>query len=549
MPWLAEPRRALRAVFANPALRRLQLAEAAAQTGSWAYAVALSVYAYREGGAAAVGVLGVVTMVPAAILAPFVAALADRHPRGRVMTAAMLARSVLIATLAAVAAAGGPIAVVFALAAVGSLAARAYEPARAAALPSLVSGPDELTAANAAFSTTLAVAALVGPALAGLGLAVASLEVVLSVVAALALLAALALAGLGGGRAPAAEEEDAEPLGLLAGFRAVGGDSRLRVVVGVYATQTLIAGALSVLVVVVALELVGLGEGGVGLLNAALGVGGIAGAIASLGLVGRRRLSAPFIAGLVAWGAAIAAIGAWPEAAVAVAALTVVGIADSVLDVVIFTLLQRIAADELLGRVFGVLEALAVAATGVGALLAPALVDALGIEVALMAAGGLGVLVAAASWPSVAGADAEAPAPQRELELLRAIPLFAPLSPVTLEGLAEALRRGEAQPGEVVVAQDDRGRRFYVIASGKADVTVDGRHAAVLGPGDHFGEIALLRDVARTATVRAIVPTELYTLDRDEFLAAVTGHGASAAAAETVVAARLARARPALLRA
>ena len=228
-----------------------------------------------------------------------------------------------------------------------------------------------------------------------------------------------------------------------------------------------------------------------------------------------------------------------PSTAIAFAAFALIGVSNIVEDVAGFTLLQRTIPPEVLARVFGVVNSLFFATVAAGAILAPGLVHLIGVRWSLVAVGGvLPVLSIATRIPLVRLDDAAAD-PRPELELLRRIPIFSPLSPPVLEGLAARLNLVRVSAGEEIVRQGDPGDRFYVIASGEVEVSVDGRPQATQGPGEHFGEIALLRDVPRTATVTARTDAELYALERDDFLAAVTGHSASAEAAEAVVGARL----------
>jgi len=147
------------------------------------------------------------------------------------------------------------------------------------------------------------------------------------------------------------------------------------------------------------------------------------------------------------------------------------------------------------------------------------------------------------------GLDRPDPAIAERTALLRAHPIFRPLAEGTLEQLARALERIDAVAGAEVIRQGDDGDRVYLVVSGDLAVDVDGRPAEHLGPGDVFGEIALLRNVPRTATVRAAAAAEILTLGRDDFLAAVTGHATSAAEADMVVATRLAALRPGVVKA
>jgi MFS family permease len=544
---LRESLRALADVFANPGLRRLELAWVGSVTGEWAYAVALAVFAYDAGGATAVGIVALLRFLPSAAVAPFAAVLADRYPRQRVMLSADVIRACALAGAGVLALADGPAPAVYALAALVAVVSTAFQPAQAALIPTLARDPRELTAANVASSTVESVGSFLGPAFGGLLLAVTSPGVVFAVTAGAFVWSAFNVARIRA-RAPTREDRGEEALHreALAGFRAIFGVPSLRLVVGLYSAQTLVAGALNVLVVVAALELLDLGRSGPGLLNSAIGIGGLVGAGVALGLVGVRGLGTAFAFGLVLWGLPLVLFGAWPAEAAALLFLGLLGVGNTLVDVSGLTLLQRTAPPEVLGRVFGVLESLVVGTLGLGAIIAPALVSLFGVRWALAATGLVLPALALVSWARLHAIDTRAVVPERELDLLRGLPLFAPLPPATLEHLAVSLVRVRAAPGMEVTRQGDVGDRFYVVDEGELDVAIDGEEVTTLGPGDHFGEIALLRDVPRTATVTARTDASLLALERDEFVSAVTGHPASRDAADAVVAARLGRLRPGL---
>ena len=235
------------------------------------------------------------------------------------------------------------------------------------------------------------------------------------------------------------------------------------------------------------------------------------------------------------------------ETAAAIVFLGLLGVGNTLVDVSGLTLLQRTAPEEVLGRVFGVLESLVVGTLGLGAILAPLLVSLFGVRWALVATGLLLPALALVSWARLRKIDERTVVPERELELLLSLPLFAPLPPATLEHLARSLVRVPAGgPGTEITRQGEVGDRFYLVDKGDMDVLIDGEVISSLGPGDHFGEIALLRDVPRTATVTARTDASLLALERDEFVSAVSGHPASREAADAVVAARLGRLRPGL---
>jgi len=535
-----EPFRAFRAVFANPDLRRVQLAWAGSETGKWLYILALSIYAYDAGGATALGLVALIRTVPAAIGAPFMALLGDRYPRERVMLGASLVRMAAVAGAAVAAGPGGDPAVVYILAGVVTLSSTAFRPAQAAALPSLARTPEELTAANVAASTIATLASFVGPAIGGILFAVTSTRIVFGLTAVVFLSSALLVARVRLERPRAAP---AKPTGVardaVAGFRAILSTADLRVLVGLYAAQAFVGGAFNVLIVVSALDLLGLGQSGVGFLNAAFGIGGVIGAVVALALLARRRLASDFMLGIALWGVPLMLMGIWPNAAVAVVLLGLIGIGETLVEVAGPTLLQRSVPDAVLARVFGALESLIVTMIGIGGLATPGVIALVGVRGALVCTGILLPLLALISWRRLLAIDRGHEPSYRELALLQGVPIFALLPEPSLEQIAAELQPVALAAGEQVIREGDSGDRFYLIADGEVEVTVDGRKAAMLGPGDFFGEIALIRDVPRTASVTARGDVRLYALARDDFVAAVTGHAPSLEAAHAVVAARL----------
>jgi MFS family permease len=541
---LGESLSAFRDNFSNPQLRRLQLAGICSVMGLWAYNVALAVYAYDVGGAKAVGIVSVVRAIPAVISAPFTSTMADRLPRVPFLVVTNLGRAASIGGAGAVALAGGAEWLVYTLAGVASILGTAFLPAESALLPDLARTAEELTAANVVRSTIESVATFAGPAIGGSLLAFWSPGTVMLATAGAFAAGAFFVALIRPVTSQREEPEREAGAGggffreATGGFKAIALDQRLRVVVGLYAAQALLAGALGVLVVVTALELLHRSDSSVGLLNAAMGVGGIAGSLAAFALIGRKRLASDFGLGIVLWGAPLAAIGIWPHLWVALVALAVLGLGNTLVDVAGLTLLQRTAPADVIGRVFGVLEMILVAAIGLGAALTPVLIDLVGTRWSLVVAGALLPALAALTWRQLVAIDATSNAPA-ELDLLARIPIFSPLPAPSLERLASQLQSMTVAAGAVVVRQGDHGDRFYIVEAGRLRVSVDGSVGRVLGPGDSFGEIALLRDVPRTATVDAETEVRLQALERDDFLEAVTGHPPSARAADAVVGARL----------
>jgi hypothetical protein len=272
-----------------------------------------------------------------------------------------------------------------------------------------------------------------------------------------------------------------------------------------------------------------------------MGIGALVGGVLAFSLTGARRLSPAFMLGVVLWGVPLILLGIWQSIAPALLLFALLGVGNSLVDVAAFTLVQRAVPDEILARVFGVIQMLWLGSAGIGAAVAPLLINWLGFDEALIVTGALLPALVLLFWRKVARIDAAATPPDPdELRILGSVPIFAPLPGMTLEHLAGRLVPLRLEPGTVVVREGDPGDRFFIVADGTVEVSEYGRAISELGPGGYFGEIALLRDVARTATVTTSTQTVLYALDRDDFLAAVTSHAPSAEAAEEVVSSRLA---------
>lgn len=538
---LAEAWEAFAQVYRNPNLRRLQFAAAGSVTGQWAYTIAVAVYAYEQGGAAAVGLVALLRTIPAALVSPFAAVLGDRFRRERVMLAADLGRSALIGAAAAIALLDGPAAAVYLVVTLSSMTTMLFHPAQSALLPSLAQSPEELTAANVSSSTIDSIGSFAGPAIGGVVLAVTSAGVAFALTSLTFLWSAAMVWRLRPETGPRERRLRATSIRreALAGFQTIGREPKLRLIIGLYSAQTIVWGAASVLIVVAALDLLGLGKSGVGYLNAAAGIGGLAGAAVALMLLGRRRLAGDFGLGIVFFGAPLVLVGVWPSPAFALAMLGVLGLGNTLVDVAAMTLLQRSVPDDVLARVFGVLSSLLYGTMGLGSILAPVLLAWLGARSSFVVVGAFLPVLAALLWTRLAAVDRAAEAPERQLELLRGVPMFAPLPATTLERLAHALRPVRVEAAETVVRAGEEGDRFYVLDEGEAEVL--GR---TLVSGDYFGEIALLRDVPRTATVTARTELSLWALERGEFLAAVTGDVQARAAADVVVDERLGAAVP-----
>jgi MFS family permease len=531
---------ALGVAIRNKNVRRVELAWGAAIAAEWAHFVALGVFAYQEGGTAAVGIAGLVRLLPAAVVAPFAASLGDRFRRERFLLMLTLVGAGALAASAAAAFADDRV-LVFAFASVVGLSSTLIRPALQALLPSLARTPEELIASNGATSTIESIGTLVGPVFAGVFVSVADVAAVFVLGAAALLAGAVLLARVSvESRVRLTGEIDRESLRRMItdGFRTVVRARSARLVVGLIVAQTFVRGCLNVLIVVAAFQVFDGGAAQVGYLTAAIGAGGLIGALGAMTL-GGRRLAAPFGLSLVFWGVPITLMAPRPYFAAAVVLLAIVGAANSVEDVAVFTLLQRLVPNEMLTRVLGLVWGLAMGGVAIGSIAAPAVVRAIGPRPAFVLVGSILPLLALLTYRRLVEIDRTvAPAP--ELELIDRVALFAPLSIATKEQVAASLLPVSFAAGEVVIQAGDPGDRFYIVRDGELDIDAAGRHTTA-HEADYFGEIALLRDVPRTATVKAAVDSNLYALQRVDFLSAVTGHSAAHAAGEAIAETRLKR--------
>ena len=528
---------ALGAAVRNQNVRRVELAWGGSIAAEWAHFVALGVFAYNAGGATGVGIAGLVRLLPAAAVAPFAASLGDRFRRERFLLALALVASVALAGSAA-AAYGGSRVLVFAFAAVVGLCTTLIRPALQALLPSLARTPEELIASNGATSTIESLGTLVGPVVAGVLVSFADVGLVFAVGAGTLLVAAALLARVEvEGRIELQRERSARDM-VAGGFRAIVRTPNARLVIGLIAAQAFVRGCLNVLIVVAVFRVLHGSDSQVGYLTAAIGVGGLLGAFGAMGL-GGRRLAVPFGLALVFWGLPIALIAPRPYLSLALVLLAIVGAANSVEDVAVFTLLQRLVPDEFLTRVLGVTWGVAMGAVAIGSIFAPAVVSLIGPRPAFVVVGCILPLLTLVTYRRLNEIDRTAATPPPELELVEHVPMFAPLSLAGKERVAASLVPLSVAAGERVIRAGEAGDRFYIVSEGELDIDADGRHSTA-HRADYFGEIALLRDVPRTASVTASVDSQLYALTRDDFLAAVTGHAAAHAAGERVAEQRLA---------
>jgi hypothetical protein len=512
--------RVIAVVFRNPDLRREEIAFFLFNGAEWAVWIAMLVYAYGRGGATMAGLVALIQLVPAALFAPFASLLADRYRPALVITLSYVAQGIGMGATAAVLLLDGPAWLAYGTATVATTAVTVTRPTLAALTPALARSPEELTATNVVSGWNESVSVLIAPALAGLLIATWGPGWVFLLMALLVLVGAALVLPVSGPTAAAAGEGSSTVSELLEGFRVLRREPSARLLVGLLGSQYVAIGMLDVLYVVLAIGTLGMGEGGAGYLNAAFGAGGALGIAVTASLVGRARLMPAVVTSLGVWAAAFAVMTVWSQAAGALLLLAIAGAARSLFDVAGRTLLQRTAPADVLARVFGILEALIMAGTAVGALVAPILVNLGGATAAIVGVGAMLPLLALLGGRRLLVLDASVV----EIGLLRSLRLFSALPPPELEGLARSLQPVSAAAGEAIVTQGEEGDRYYAIAEGELEVLVDGIRVNTLGRGQGFGEIALLHNVTRTATVAALTQVSLYALEMELFLEVLTGH-------------------------
>lgn len=537
----ADSPQSLRARIPSRPVRALLAAWMLLGTGGWAFTTALSVFAFDRSGATAVGAVAAARLLPAMVAAPFTGGLIDRGDRGRIVAMACALEAACAALVAALVIGGGSLAVIVALAALGSVAATATRPGLEALLPALAQTPAELTVATAAWSAVDNAGFLLGAGAGGTAIAGVGAGAILVVAAVIEASAGLLSLSLPRVTATAPDEPDAVDeegfAGALAGLRALRGAPLLRVPFALFAGLLVLEGTTDVQLVALALGKLRMGNGGPGVLFAVWGVGGLLGSVVILALVRRRGYGLALLVGAVGFGAALAVTGL-DGVALAVAAMVPAGLGFALVETGMMALVPRLADDAVVGRVYALSELAYAGAGGLGALIAPLLIDALGIAGSITAVGVIYGALALLSWRRCERLDDAQEQAGGLRDLLRGVPFLTPLPLPRLERLVRDAHPVTVPAGTAVVTAGEPGAEFFVIQDGTVQIAETGREQ---GPGTGFGEIALLRDVPRTATVRAASDVRLWSVSRSSFVAAVTGHGDATRLADAVVTEHLAR--------
>lgn len=531
-------RRAFGITLRAPGLIRAELAFGATTAAEWSFTVALGIVAFLDGGPGRVAVVALLRLVPSAVLAPVATTFADRWPRDRLLVRSSTVLAVSMAGCALVTAVSGSPLVVYGLAVAATIALTPYRAAHSALLPSLCHSVDELVASNLVRGTLESLAVLLGPLVAAVLLAVGGPSAVFVAAGLLASGAGLLAWRLSYERPEPSTTVDEHSIraAVLTGLRASVTNRDAFLLMGVAATQTFVRGALNVFVVVLAFDVLDRGDAGVGLLQAAVGLGAVAGAVVAGQMVSGRRLAAWFGGAVALWGLPIAAIGAWPRFGGAIAMLALVGLANAVLDVALFTMLGRLVPDGVLARAHGTFESMVAVAVGLGSLAAAAAIEGLGARAALAVIGAILPVLALLLRRRFRHLDSVLSVRQERLDLLQRVPMLRALPLPAVDHLARAATVRTVAPGRPLVHQGALGTAYYVVADGSVDVTDRGDAVRSLGPGEGFGEIALLRGGRRTASVRAgATAATVYRIGAEDFVRAVTGSTHALATAEALI--------------
>jgi hypothetical protein len=526
----------VRAALRNTELRRVLVAYFASCVSEWALWTGLLVYAYETSGKTVVGLVAVGLLVPGALIAPLAGSAADGPRPNRVLTTVYAVQTVALAGSAIVAYQDGPLLGVILPTAIAVTAFAYIRPCFAVVVPGLVRSAGELTAANLLTGYCDSSCVLLGPLIASGLIALDGPPVVIAVCAGLALLGVavtLPLIRVTSGESAVAppERQGSRTGALVDGLRALGQRRGALQLLAVLSGEYVLIGALDLIFVVLATEEFDLGSSGPGILGATFGVGAVLGGAASTVLVARKRLAPLLMISMVAICGSMFVIAGVPKLAVALVFLPIAGLGRAVLDLTGRMLMQRAAPQDALASIFATMESLALIGCAVGTILAQVVIAASGVRAAVLA---LGVVLAAMlliTAKPLLQVDASADAPVVAIRLLRRIPVFAPLPGPAMEGVARAAQPVHVPAGDTIIREGEPGNSYFAVVTGDIDVTMAGRHIRTMTRGQGFGEIALLVDVPRTATVTATTDVDLLEIERPAFLTAVTGYDASRQAA------------------
>ena len=509
-------------------------------TAGWAFSVATAVYAFDRSGAAAVGLVVAARLLPAMVAAPLTGWLIDRIGRATVVAGACAVEAACVGASAAIMTAHGGLWPIIVLAAATGIAATAPRPALEALLPALAKTPEELTRATAAWGAIDNGGFLLGGGAGAAAIGVLGAGAVTGTAACLFAIASFLALRLPWVTATDTDEPEEEMAGLseaLAGIRTLRHTPSLRTAFALLAGLLVVEGAVEVQIPALAIGHLHMGNGGPGLLYAVWGIGGVLASGVLLALVRWRGYGLALLVGCFSFAVGVGVSGV-DGVAVALLAMLPAGIGMALVEVGFMALVPRLADDAVAGRMYALSEIAYSGAAGIGALIAPALIHALGVPGSLAATSSAFGLLAVGTSGTMARLDTGQEQASRVRELLHGVSFLSPLPLPRLERLVRGAHSIEVPAGTAVVTAGEPGSDFYVVDDGSVQIEVDGRH---VGPGSAFGEIALLLDVPRVTTVRAVTDVRLWAITRRAFVAAVSAHEDVARLADATVREHLAR--------
>ena len=501
--------------------------------------IGMLVFAFHHGGATAAGLVAIAQLVPGLLIAPLVSAAADRRAPTLLLTGGYVAQAAAMAGVAVALLASTPPIVAYGFAVLASTAICTTRPAQSVVLPSTARVAQELTAANVIASWAENFGIALSAAIVAFFLGTGQIGLLFAFCAALAAIAAVLVSPVRVSGIALADETDNQSgvNTLFEGALVVVRQDRARFLAGLLTVQFVVVGALDVLFVVLAIGVLHQGQAWVGYLNGAYGIGAVIAGALTAHLLGW-RLGQVISASVLVLGAGLVLTAFFHTALIVVVLVAAVGAGRAVLFVAATTLLQRVVPAQVVGRVFGLVEGLTNLGLAVGSLLPALLINLGGDRLALVVVGGLLPAAAVVGMGALRRLDKGGVVPLVEVALLRSLPHFADLPGPALETLAGVLERVQALPGEVIVRQGEEGDRFYAIADGEVTVSVDGKAVTSLRRGEGFGEVALLRNAPRNATVTAVGPVTLFALSAVSFLGVVGGHAPTRRRADDIAAQR-----------
>lgn len=488
------------------------------------------------------GVYLLVRQITGAVGAPVYAALAGRYRRERVLAGGIVANGVAIALVIPLLELHVANALLFLPIAVEGLTHSAAKALHDALLPWLADSPAQLVASNSLSALLDTTAALVGAGVAAVALWLSGPSAVLTIVSVLCALAAGPLFTIRGIDTRAGNDGSGILSDLAGGIGVLRRLPNARAVVLVMTITASLAGFEHSTITSVATQILHIGANGTPVLVGATSAGGLIGGIASFSLAGRRSISIPLALGFLGCAAALLALTMSAVEALALPLLSVFGIGIAYQAVSSRSLLQRSASGRSLDLLVGINALIAVATSGLAAFCAGELNAAIGVRGTLRVAVGLAVLGAVYTLWRLTRVERMSPIDREELDAIKSVEAFAPLSVAAANQLASALTALQPADGDVIFRQGDPGDDMFIIGSGVFEATVGGQRIRTLRSGDHFGEISLLFDSPRTGTVRCSEAGTLWRLHREDFLRAITGNSTTEEAMRAIAHQRLAHA-------